>query len=104
MAAVFAAAGELDQSGCEAVLAWAILATAWPPAVDLALDTASELIDQEQAGVSETHRAKARDRAHALALALEAHYVSVGLHDVATLYESVAENLETTIATLVNDG
>jgi hypothetical protein len=104
MAAVFAASGELDQSGSEAVLAWAILATAWPSAVDLALDTASELIGQEQAGVSEAHRLAARSRAHALALQLEGHYTSVGLHDVATLYESVAENLDTTIATLVNDG
>lgn len=104
MAAVFAAAGELDQSGSEAVLAWAILATAWPSAVGLALDTSSELIGQEQAGVSETHRVAARNRAHALALALEGHYVSVGVHDVATLYENVAENLDATIATLTNGG
>ena len=102
MAAVFAAAGEHDQSGSEAVLAWTILATASPSAVDLALDTASELIGQEQAGVSEAHRVSARTRAHALALDLQAHYVSVGLHEVAELYETVADNLDTTIATLVN--
>lgn len=104
MAAVFAAAGELDQSGSEAVLAWTILATVSPSTVELALDTASELIGQEHAGVSEAHRVAARTRAHALALDLEAHYVSVGLHGVAGLYETVADNLDTTIATLVNGG
>lgn len=102
MAAVFAAAGELDQSGSEAVLAWTILATTSPSAVELALGTASELIGQHHVGVSEADRLATRNRAHALALDLEGHFVSVGLHDTAELYETVADSLDTTIATLVN--
>ena len=102
MAAVFAAAGELDQSGSEAVLAWTILATTSPSAVDLALDTASELIGQDHVGVSESHRIAARNRAHALALQLESHFVSVGMRDAAGLYATVADDLDTTIATLAN--
>lgn len=103
MAAVFAAAGELDESGSEAVLAWAILVTSWPQADDEALAIASELIGQDRVALSEAHRLAARNHAHARALDLEAHFASVGLHEVSELYQTVAERLDTTIATLCSD-
>lgn len=100
MAAVFAVAGESDESASEAVLAWTMLATCSPVAVSAAAATASELIDQDQVALSEAARSAARDRAHALALALESHFVSCGQSEEAALYASVADELETTVATL----
>lgn len=102
MAAVFAVAGETAESASESVLAWTILVTSWPGAHHAAVATAGELIGQDQVSLSDSHRDTARTRAHALALELEAHFVSVGLHEEASLYSSVADHLETTIETLVN--
>ena len=102
MAAVFAVAGELDESASETVLAWTMLAEGWPGADSAALATASELIGQDQVALSVQHRDAARDRARSLALDLEGHFVSVGRHAEAELYASLADNLDAIIATLVN--
>ena len=102
MAAVFAVAGETDESASEAVLAWTILATCWTGADAAASATAAELIGQDQAGMSDLHRDAAHVRAHALALELEAHFTSVGLHDDAALYASVVQRLAATMHTLAN--
>ncbi|NND73740.1 MAG: hypothetical protein HKN44_01935 [Ilumatobacter sp.] len=103
MAAVFAVAGDTAESASEAVLAWAMLATSWDGAANAASTAAAELVDQDQASTSPLHRDTARARAEALALELQAHYVSVGLRAEAELYESIAERLNDTVATLVND-
>lgn len=102
MAAVFAVAGETQESASESVLAWTILVTCWPGAHPAALATARELVGQDQVSVSDRDRDAAQSRAHALALELEAHFVSVGLHKEAELYSSVADHLGNTIQTLVN--
>ena len=103
MAAVFAVAGATEESASEAVLAWTILASCWDGAAPAALATAAELVGQHQAPTSRADRDAARARADALALSLEAHYVSVGLHGDAALYAKVSEDLEATIGTLVSD-
>jgi hypothetical protein len=104
MSAVFAVGGDIAESGSEAVLAWAILATSWPGAEPSARECANELIGEEQAGVSPEAQAAAQTRAHSLALELEAHFVSTGQHDVAALYATVAEHLGSTISALVPSG
>ncbi len=103
MSAVFAVAGETDESASEAVLAWAILSTCWPGATEAAQATADELIGQDQAGLSAIHQKSAHAKAHALALTLEAHFVTTGQHDLATLYADVAEELSVTIEALLPD-
>ncbi len=103
MAAVFAVAGETDESASEAVLAWAILSTCWPGATEAAGVTADELIGQNQVGLSEQHRQAAHAKAHALALELEGHFVTTGQHDLATLYATVADELTVTIGALLPD-
>jgi hypothetical protein len=102
MAAAFAAAGECQESGSEAVLAWTMLATSWPAAELVASGAASELVGIHQLTVSDRHREAARARAHAVALDLEAHFASVGLRREAELYELVADHLSDTIQTLVD--
>ena len=102
MAAVFGVAGDVGESASEAVLAWAILDHLWPGAGDAALTASRELIGQDVAGSSEDHRAAAARRAEAQALDLEGHFVTVGMHDEATLYASVADRLEVVVGSLVN--
>lgn len=101
MSAVFAVAGDHDESASESVLAWALLDTAWPAARTSARACADELIGDDQAGVSPAARDRARAKAHDLAMTLEAHFVSVGQRDVASLYERVAERLADTVDELV---
>lgn len=101
MSAVFAVGGDHEESASESVLAWAILSTAWPGAEAAARDGAAELIGEDQAGLSPESREQARSKALALAMTLEAHYVTTGQHDVASLYERVAEQLAATIESLV---
>ena len=101
MSAVFAVAGDHEESASESVLAWALLSTAWPGAAGAARECAAELIGDDQAGLSPESREQARAKALALAMTLEAHYVTVGQHDIAALYERVAEHLADTIESLV---
>ena len=103
MAAVFAVGGESAESASEAVLAWAILATSRPDAVDAAGSVAADLVGQQQVGLSEAHQEAAHRKAHALAMELEGHYVSCGQHEIATLYATVADQLSETIDTLLSD-
>ena len=58
----------------------------------------AELIDPERVAASDDQRRRAQTRAHDLALSLEAHFVSVGQHETATLYETVADELDASIA------
>ncbi|NNE11276.1 MAG: hypothetical protein HKN41_03435 [Ilumatobacter sp.] len=102
MSAVFAVAGASEESESESVLAWAILATAWPGAAWSVAAVASELVGQDQVGLSEAHRDRAHRKASAQALELEAHYVSCGQHDIASLYASVADDLQSTVDALAN--
>lgn len=101
MTAVFALAGDAIESASEAVLAWAMLMHQWPEAEDAAARAAAELIDQRVASLSEASRTAALARAQGLALDIQAHYVSVGCNDEATLYADVAEKLDEAIAALV---
>jgi hypothetical protein len=91
MAAVFAVAGQSEESAAEAVLAWTMLSRQWPGAADAASAVGAELVDARVAALSETSRAAALARAHGLALDIEAHYVSVGCVGEAALYAEVAD-------------
>lgn len=103
MAAVFGLAGDVAESASESMLAWAILTQLWPDAPAAALAASRELIGQEVAGTSEAHRSAAARRAATQALDLEGHFVSVGMHDEATLYATVADHLDEIVTTLAND-
>lgn len=103
MAAVFGLSGDVAESASESMLAWAILTTLWPDAADAALAASRELVGQEIAGASVEHRTAAARRAATQALDLEGHLVSVGMHDEATLYATVADRLDDVAASLAND-
>lgn len=94
MSAAFALAGESEPSASEAVLAWTILATCWPGVPHSAAETAAELVGAARSMPSEQQRRAIRNRAHAAALDLQAHYVSVGRHDAADLYASVEQHVD----------
>lgn len=100
MAAVFAVAGQSQESAAEAVLAWTILATQWPEAQESAGRTAAELVGDGVAALSDADRDAAHVRAAGLALDVESHYVSVGLHAEATFYARLAEDIGHAIASL----
>jgi hypothetical protein len=101
MAAVYALADSPLESAAESVLAWALLSNQWSGAESAAVAVANELIDQHSAGVSDAAQAAALARARGLALDIEAHHVSVGCFDEATLYASVADSIGDAIAALV---
>jgi len=102
MAAMCAIAGKSEESASEAVLAWAMLASCCSGAAAGAAAVGAELIDPERVAASDDQRRRAQSRAHDLALSLEAHYVSVGHHETATLYETVADELDESIARLAH--
>lgn len=101
MTAAFAVAGQSEESAAEAVLSWAMLAQQWPDAADAAAQVAAELVDVRVASLSEAARDAALIRARGLALDIEAHYVSVGCADEATLYAQVADAVADAVADLV---
>ena len=100
MAAMCAIAGKHEESASESVLAWAMLSSCCAGAAAGAAAVGAELIDPERVAASDDQRRRAQTRAHDLALSLEAHFVSVGQHDQATLYATVADDLEAAVATL----
>lgn len=91
MAAAFAAAGDVVESASESLLVWTLLAQ--HGGEDAAASVRSDLLDERISAVPATVEALVQRRAHALALELQGHFVSEGLYDVATLYESVAADL-----------
>ncbi len=101
MSAVFAVAGETAESASEAVLAWAILVSQWPDAQASTAQTGAELIDQRVARLSDRARTAAVTRARGLALDIEAHFVTVGRQDEASLYADVADQLTDAVEALV---
>jgi hypothetical protein len=101
MTAVFAVAGETEESASEAVLAWAILTSQWPEADSSAAETGAELIDERVASLSDRARTAATTRARGLALDIEAHFVTVGRQQEATLYAEVADRLGDAVEGLV---
>ncbi len=98
MAAMSAIAGNSEESASEAVLAWAILSSCCAGTAAVG----AELIDPERVAATEDRRRRVQTRAHDLALSLEAHHVSVGQHEHATLYETVADELDESIAQLAH--
>lgn len=101
LAASTAVAGNVEESAAEAVLAWSMLCSCCPTAMEGASGVAAELIDPERISASDADRRRAHSRAHDLALSLEAHFVSVGQHEAADLYEKVADELDQAIAALI---
>lgn len=101
MAAVFAVAGETEESAAETVLAWTLLATALPAHAGAAANVAAELIDRNVAGVSDAHRERFLRSARARAMDIESHYVTTGQRVEAELYAAVADQMDTAIRTLV---
>jgi hypothetical protein len=91
MAAVFAVAGQAEESAAEAVLAWTVLSLQWDDATGAATEVGAELVDARVALSSEESRSAVLARAHGLALDIEAHYVSVGCAGEAALYAEVAD-------------
>lgn len=104
MAAVFAVAGQTDESASEAVLAWAMLTSQWSGAEASVAEIGAELIDQRVASLSDRARTGATNRARGLALDIEAHFVMVGRQDEATMYAEVADQLERAVDALVPKG
>ena len=102
MSAMCAIAGKSEESASEAVLAWAMLSSCCAGAAAGAAVVGSELIDPERVAASDDQRRRAQTRAHDLALSLEAHFVSVGQHATATLYETIADELDKSIAQLTH--
>lgn len=100
MAAVFAVAGEPDESAAEAVLAWTMLVTSWAYGAESAGRVAAELVDREVATTSPEHRLRAMRGARARAMDIESHFVMTGQRAEADLYAQVAEDLERTIETI----
>ena len=100
MAAMCAIAGRAEESASESVLAWSMLSSCCEGAAAGAAVIGSELIDPEQVAASDDQRRRAQNRAHDLALSLEGHFVSVGMHEHANLYEKVADELEASVANL----
>lgn len=100
MAAMCAIAGKANESSAEAVLAWSMLSSCCPAAAAGAAVVAVELIDPDGLNASDEQRRTAHSRARDLALSLEAHFVSVGQHEHASLYESVADDLDAAFAAL----
>jgi hypothetical protein len=100
MAAMCATAGKPEESSAEAVLAWSMLSSCCPAAAAGAAVVAVELIDPDGLTISDEQRRSAQSRARDLALSLEAHFVSVGQHEHASLYESVADDLDAAMAAL----
>jgi len=101
MSAVFAVAGQTEESASEAVLAWAILMSQWPGAEASAAEIGAELIDQRVASLSDRARNSALNRARGLALDIEAHFVTVGRQEEASMYADVADQLENAVDALV---
>jgi len=101
MTAVFAVAGQTEESASEAVLAWAILRSQWPEADASAAETGAELVDQRVASLSDRSRNAALNRARGLALDIEAHFVMVGRQGEASLYADVADQLGDAVDALV---
>ena len=102
MAAMCAIAGKHEESASESVLAWALLSSCCAGAAAGAAIVGAELIDPDRVAASDDQRRRAQTRAHDLALSLEAHFVSVGQHETATLYETVADELDASIAQLAH--
>jgi hypothetical protein len=102
MTAVFAVAGQSQESAAEAVLAWTMLMRQWPDVADAATRVGAELIDGRVASLSEESRTAVLARANGLALDIEAHYVSVGCTEEATLYAEVAEAVAAAVDELVD--
>ena len=102
MTAVFAVAGESQESAAEAVLAWTMLKRQWPDVADAATGIGAELIDARVASLSEESRTAVLTRAHGLALDIESHYASVGCTAEATLYAEVADAVAEAVDELVH--
>jgi hypothetical protein len=84
MAAGFAAASDVRECASEAVLAWTILSLYESVHAD-----AGDLPGIRVAGVSDAQWDSALRRAQALALELQAHFVSEGQYATAEIYEAV---------------
>ena len=97
MAAAFAAAGDVGECASEATLAWTILSMHGASALDA---TNGDLPGMPVAGASDAQWDLVRRRTHALALALQAHFVSEGQRSTAEVYESVAGAVDGAVAGL----
>lgn len=82
-----AAAGEVDESASEAVLALALLSIGSEPSGASRL---GDLPAPESLVPDGERTASIRRRGHALALEIQAHYASEGRHDLAGAYERAA--------------
>lgn len=101
MSAVFAVAGQTEESASEAVLAWAMLTSQCPSAESGAAEIGAELIDQRVASLSDRARSTALNRARGLALDIEAHFVMVGRREEASMYADVADHLDRAVEALL---
>ena len=95
-----AVGGEADESADEALLAWSMLSACCPGAASSAAAVGAELIDPDGLDTSGRGRDVARARARDLVLSRQAHYVSVGHHEHAALYESAADDLDAAVDAL----
>jgi len=86
MAAGFAAAGEVRECASEAALAWTVLSLYGGVDAD-----AGDLPSLRVAGVSDAQWDSVLRRTQALALELQAHFVSEGQYATAAIYEAVGD-------------
>jgi hypothetical protein len=94
MAAGFAAVGDAAECASEATLAWTLVAGA---GVHLAERAAQDLPALRLADVTEGQWDTVRRRTEALALSLQAHFVSEGQHATAAMYEAAASAVAGTV-------
>ncbi|MEL6893301.1 MAG: hypothetical protein AAFP84_17040 [Actinomycetota bacterium] len=95
---VAAAVGsDATSAACEPLLAWAVLAAAVPELDELASRAEAELVTAATAIGTPDRRNTVATAATQRALELEAHYASVGNHDVAELYARVADDIGATL-------
>ena len=78
-----------------------MLRSLWPESEARAAEIGAELIDQSVASISDRARAAATSRARGLTLDVEAHFVTVGRQDEASIYAAVADQLDDTVGSLV---
>ncbi len=97
MAVRFAAADDLVECASETALACTILSA--HGGLDAAA-SAEDLVDSVAMGATEGQWDVLRRRTEALALQLQAHFVSEGQHATATVYETAAATVSATLAAL----
>jgi hypothetical protein len=94
LAAGFAAAGEAREAASQAALAWTLLELHGGAGC---VGVSDDLPGLRATGVSPEHWHRVRERTHAVALEMQAHFVSEGQHALASLYSAAGGAVPATV-------